>query len=115
MEATQPQSARSLTRIRTALTRRFPDHAAVVERLIVECERFRELCEDYLECGEVLRRFGQLGDTIQHRAYTNYVRERTDEYEELQAGLEQELLECIEDRATCPHCGRRHGQETVEH
>ena len=113
MEATGSQGARSRTRMRAALTRRFPDHAAVVERLIEECERFRELCVDYIECGEVLRRFEQHGDTNRHPAYANYVRERTDEYKELQAGLEEELLECLEDRAACPRCGMKHGRSTA--
>lgn len=88
-----------------ALNRRFPDHAALVEQLIKDCERFRELCDDYLECGKVLRRFEELGDTTQ---------QRIEEYEDLQACLEQELLECIEDRVNCPHCGRKHGEETVD-
>ncbi len=68
MEATRSQGARSRTRMRAALNRRFPDHAAVVERLIEECERFRELCVDYMECGKVLRRFEQHGDTNRHPA-----------------------------------------------
>ena len=115
MEETGPKGSSSIARMRVALIRRFPDHAAMVERLFEDCERFRELCADYLECGKVLQRFEERDDTTQHKAYTNYVRERTDEYKELQSGLEQEMLECIEDRATCRHCGRKHGQETVEH
>jgi DNA anti-recombination protein RmuC len=99
MESTGSQRVRSLTGVRTALTRRFPGHAAVVERLVAECERFRELCEDYLECAVVLNRFEELGDATQ---------QRITEYKDLQAGLEQELLDCIEERATCPHCGRKH-------
>jgi hypothetical protein len=31
-----------------------------------------------------------------------------DEYEEMRAGLERELLDCIEDRAICPRCGSNH-------
>ena len=99
MESTDSPCVRSLTRVRTALTRRFPGHAAVVERLAAECERFRELCEDYLECADVLNRFEELGDATQ---------QRITEYKDLQAGLEQELLDCIEDRSTCPHCGTKH-------
>ena len=91
--------------MRAALNRRFPSHVAVVEKLIEECEQFRELCEDYLECSKVLRRFEDLGDTIQQRIA---------EYEDLQAVLEQEMLECLEDRATCPLCGKKHVEKAVE-
>ena len=51
----EKKDSRSVERMQMALTRRHPDHAAAIERLIEVCERFRELCRDYLECGEVLR------------------------------------------------------------
>ena len=86
-------------RVRAALTQRFPGHAAVVDRLIAQCERFRELCDDYMECSDVLSRIEEQGDATQRRIT---------EYKDLQAGLEQELLDCIEDRSTCPHCGKKH-------
>ena len=72
------ESPSSLARMRVALTRRFPDHAAMVEQLIEDCERFRELCADYLECRKVLQRFEEQYDTMQHRADTNTLRERRD-------------------------------------
>jgi hypothetical protein len=112
MAVPRPKGPSSIARTRAALTRRFPEHSAAIDQLTVECERFRELGNDYLECGEVLQRLKELGNTTQHPAHTNYIRERTDEYEELQVGLEEELLECIEERATCLHCGRKNGGKT---
>ena len=111
----EKKDSRSVERMQMALTRRHPDHAAAIERLIEVCERFRELCRDYLECGEVLRRLEHSPNSARCRAHRNCVRERTDEYTELQEGLEQELLDCIEGRAIYPHCGTKHGRETVEH
>ena len=105
MDEARHEGPSSNERVRAMLARLFPEHAAAVERLIAECERFRDLCDDYLECRAVLRRLGQPGDAS---ACKNCVRERMDEYEEMRAGLEQELIDCIEDRAICPRCGSNH-------
>ncbi len=105
MKGTRPQESSSATRVRTELNRRFPGHKAAAEKLIKKCEQFRELCEDYLECIKVLRRFEDLGDTTQQRIA---------EYEDLQADLEREMLECLEARATCPLCGKKHVEKAVD-
>ncbi len=78
---------------------RFPDRADVVEQLIRECARFREVCKDYLTCGEAIRRFEGTGGAAQVRVR---------DYSELKAELEQELLAMIESDLVCRTCGKRH-------
>jgi hypothetical protein len=105
MEGTRPQGSSSAAPPRASLHRRFPNHVATIELLIKDYERFREFCDDYLECGKVLRRLNEVGDTTQLRI---------GEYEDSQTGLEQQLLECIEERTTCPHRRRSHSKEVME-
>lgn len=76
-----------------------PDEADSVEKLTLECVRFREVCKDYLVCGEAIGRFEGAGEGA---------RDRVREYSELKAELEKELRAMLESEMVCRSCGKKH-------
>jgi hypothetical protein len=68
------------------LLARFPDSEGRARKLIRQEELFRELCADYAECLEVLRRLRERGSGQDIRI---------EQYTELRVNLEQEMLSCF--------------------
>lgn len=79
------------------LAQRFECEVDALERLCQECETFREISLDYLECSQTLKRFEQLGDEAEARVL---------EYRDMQAHLEDELRTRLEDQDPCRRRGR---------
>jgi hypothetical protein len=79
-----------MTSARTAATsvlERFPDHWHVIVELYRENDDFRELCDHYAECREVLTRL---------RGSSEAERRRVEEYEALTGELEQEIRTVVD-------------------
>jgi hypothetical protein len=78
-----------------AVEKRFPHYADLARKLARESETFREICMDFVECGETLDQLAKVSERAEARIQ---------EYTDLQAQLEQELLECLEIRSTREGC-----------
>ena len=99
MSGTEHDRSSFRARALAALKDRFADRTTGLETLIRECERFREVCSDYLLCIEAIQRFERKGEVA---------RERVREYSELKADLEQELRAMVESESVCRSCGKEH-------
>ena len=104
MKAPENRSSTFTGRVLAVLTESFPDKADPVEKLAGECMRFREVCGDYLACGEAIRRFERVGEAA---------RERVRDYSELKAELEEELRAMIESGLVCRSCGKPHRENST--
>jgi hypothetical protein len=71
--------------VRDALAR-FPDSEGTIRELFEADWQFRELCIDYAECVATLRRLRRQAECRD---------DRIEQYSELRASLEQELLDMI--------------------
>jgi hypothetical protein len=99
MSGTEHHRSSFRARALAALKDRFADRTRGLETLISECERLREVCDDYLSCIETIQRF---------EGESEVARERVREYSELKADLEQELRAMIESESVCRSCGKGH-------
>jgi hypothetical protein len=66
---------------------RFPELAASIRARFHDDQSFRDMCSDYAEAGEILRRW-QASDDPQKAA-------RIEEYRELAEGLETEIVTAL--------------------
>jgi hypothetical protein len=86
----QIHEALTMTAARTAATsvlERFPDHRQVIVQLYSKNDDFRELCDHFAECRDVL---------TQLNASTKADAKRIEEYETLISELEQEIRTVVD-------------------
>jgi hypothetical protein len=79
-----------MTSARTAATsvfERFPDHRQVIVQLYSKNDDFRELCDHFAECRDVLSRLN---------ASTEADAKRIEEYETLTSELDQEIRTAVD-------------------
>ena len=68
---------------------RFPEHTLIIEDLYQTSDSFRSLCEDYVECSEIVQKLDYAENMIQ----SGY----QEEYETLLLELEIELISKLQE------------------